>query len=56
MHDNSRHEGSGGESVTAVLEAKGNQKHGHISTGKGFYGRLKKSNGSVPIYIYTETG
>jgi hypothetical protein len=42
--------GSGGESVTAILEAKGDQTHVRISTGKGFYGRLVKQNWSVPIY------
>lgn len=42
--------GSGGESVTAVLEAKGDQTHVRISTGKGYYGRLGKQNWSVPIY------
>jgi hypothetical protein len=42
--------GYGGESVTAILEAKGEQTHVHISTGKGFYGRLGKKNWSVPIY------
>jgi hypothetical protein len=41
---------SGGESVTALLEAKGDQTHIHISTGKGFYGRLVKQNWSAPIY------
>jgi hypothetical protein len=47
---NSKHNASGGESVTGMLEAKGDQTHVHISTGKGFYGRLVKSNWSVPIY------
>jgi hypothetical protein len=42
--------GSGGESVTAILEPKGDQTHVHISTGKGFAGRLVKQNWSVPIY------
>ena len=46
----SKHPGSGGESVTAVLEAKGDQTHVRISTGKGYYGRLVKQNWSVPIY------
>jgi hypothetical protein len=41
---------SGGESVTAVLAADGNNTHVHISTGKGFYGRLVKEDWSVPIY------
>ncbi len=42
--------GSGGESVTAILERKGDQTHVHISTGKGFAGRLVKQNWSAPIY------
>jgi hypothetical protein len=42
--------GSGGESVTALLEQKGNQTHVRISTGKRFAGRLVKQNWSVPIY------
>jgi len=46
----SAHMGYGGESVTALLEAQGGQTHVHISTGKGFYGRLGKVNLSVPIY------
>lgn len=41
---------SGGESVTAVLAADGNHTHIHISTGKGFYGRLIKLDWSVPVY------
>lgn len=45
-----KHPGSGGESVTAILEAKGDQTRVHISTGKGYYGRLVKQNWSVPIY------
>ena len=40
----------GGESVTAVLEAQGSKTHVVITTGKGFYGRLVKSNWSIPIY------
>jgi len=47
---NSKHNASGGESVTGLLEAKGDQTHVHISTGKGVYGRFVKSNWSVPIY------
>jgi len=47
---NSKHNASGGESVTGLLEARGDQTHVVISTGKGFYGRLVKSNWSVPIY------
>jgi hypothetical protein len=48
-----RHTGnnaSGGESVTATLEAQGDQTHVHISTGKGYYGRLVKRNWSYFIY------
>lgn len=41
---------SGGESVTAVLGAKGDQTQVRITTGLGFYGRLAKSNWSTPIY------
>jgi hypothetical protein len=40
----------GGESVTAVLEAQGSKTRIVITTGKGFYGRLVKSNWSIPIY------
>ena len=40
----------GGESVTARLEAQGDQAHVIITTGKGFYGRLFKKNWSTPIY------
>lgn len=47
---NSQHGGSGGESVTGLVEARGDQTHVHISTGKGYYGRLVKRNWSVPIY------
>ena len=43
--------GSGGESVTATLEAKGNQAHVTITTGQGFAGRLAgKKNWSAPIF------
>lgn len=42
--------GSGGESVTAILEANGDRTHVVISTGKGYVGRLGKQNWSVPIY------
>ena len=43
--------GSGGESVTATLEAKGNQTHVMITTGLGFGGRLAaKKNLSTPIF------
>lgn len=40
----------GGESVTAVLEAQGNQTRIRITTGKGFYGRLGKDSWSMPIF------
>ena len=40
----------GGESVTAVLEVQGSKTRIVITTGKGFYGRLVKSNWSMPIY------
>jgi hypothetical protein len=40
----------GGESVTAVLEAKGDQTKVHITTGLGVYGRLSKRNWSTPVY------
>jgi len=50
VYANSKQNASGGESVTGVLEAQGNQTHVRITTGKGFYGRLVKSNYSVPIY------
>jgi hypothetical protein len=43
--------GSGGESVTAALESKGNQTHVTITTGQGLSGRLAgKKNWSTPIY------
>jgi hypothetical protein len=42
--------GFGGEKVTAALEAKGDQTHVRIWTGKGFSGRLGKHNWSTPIY------
>ncbi|MGB2635014.1 MAG: hypothetical protein WAM58_13860 [Candidatus Acidiferrum sp.] len=43
--------GSGGESVTATLEAKGNQTHVVITTGLGFGGQLAaKRNWSMPIF------
>jgi hypothetical protein len=41
---------SGGESVTALLEAKGEQTEVRITTGLGFYGRLVKRNYSTPVY------
>jgi hypothetical protein len=40
----------GGESVTAVLEAQGSKTRVVITTGKGFYGRLRKRDWSIPIY------
>jgi hypothetical protein len=49
-HTPSEHSGYGGESVTAVLEAQGDQTHVVITTGLGFYGRLGKRNYSTPIY------
>lgn len=42
--------GSGGERVTARLEAKGEQTRVRIDTEKGFRGRLVKKNWSTPIY------
>jgi hypothetical protein len=42
--------GSGGEKVTASLEAKGEQTRVRIETEKGFRGRLVKKNWSTPIY------
>jgi hypothetical protein len=42
--------GSGGEKVTATLEAKGEQTRVRISTEKGFRGRMVKKNWSTPIY------
>ena len=44
------HSGTGGESVTAVLEAQGDKTHMVITTGLGFAGRLGKRNYSTPIY------
>lgn len=41
---------SGGESVTAVLEAKGNETQVRITTGLGYYGRMVKKNYSTPVY------
>jgi hypothetical protein len=40
----------GGESVTALLEAQGSKTRVVITTGKGFYGRLRKRAWSIPIY------
>jgi hypothetical protein len=40
----------GGESVTAVLDAQGSKTRVVITTGKGFYGRLRKRAWSIPIY------
>jgi hypothetical protein len=50
VYPDSKHDASGGESVTAVLEVKGGQTHIIITTGLGFYGRLMKKNWSTPIY------
>jgi hypothetical protein len=50
VYRDSKHDASGGESVTAALEAKGDQTHIAITTGLGFYGRLGKKNWSTPIY------
>jgi hypothetical protein len=47
--------GEGGESVTAELEAQGEQTRVRIWTGKGFYGRLAKENWSTRIYEDTVT-
>jgi hypothetical protein len=41
---------NGGESVTADLEAQGDQTRVRITTGLGVLGRLAKSNWSGPIY------
>jgi hypothetical protein len=43
--------GSGGEKVTATLEAKGEQTRVRIATEKGFRGRLVKKNWSTPVYV-----
>ena len=50
-NDSSKHKGFGGESVTAKLEAKGDQTRVSITTGLGFYGRLAKGNWSTPVYL-----
>ncbi len=43
--------GSGGESVTATLETKGNQTHVMITTDQGFSGRLTgKKNWSTLVF------
>jgi hypothetical protein len=42
--------GSGGERVTATLEAKGEKTRVRIATEKGFRGRMVKKNWSTPIY------
>lgn len=44
------HHDYGGESVTAVLEAQGDQTEVHITTGLGLYGRLGKRNWSTTVY------
>jgi len=49
-HTSAEHSGYGGESVTAVLEARGDKTRVVITTGLGFYGRLGKRNYSTPIY------
>jgi hypothetical protein len=49
-NSNGNEGGFGGESVTAVLEAQGNQTRIRITTGKGFYGRLGKQNWSMAVY------
>jgi hypothetical protein len=41
---------NGGESVTAELEAQGDQTRVRITTGLGLLGRMAKSNWSTPIY------
>ncbi|MGB6828907.1 MAG: hypothetical protein WBE41_12750 [Terracidiphilus sp.] len=45
-----RYHDVGGESVTAVLDAQGDQTRVRITTGKGIYGRLGKDDWSMPIY------
>lgn len=47
-YDTSR--SSGGEAVTAKLETQGAETLVHISTGKGYYGRLVKQDWSSRIY------
>ncbi len=42
--------GTGGEEVTASLEASGSQTRVRIVTGKGFVGRMGKKNWSTSIY------
>lgn len=49
-HHDTERTGSGGEKVTAKLEAKGEQTRVRIETEKGFVGRLVKKNWSTPIY------
>ena len=49
-NSNGNEGGFGGESVTAVLEAQGNQTRVRITTGKGFYGRLGKQNWSMAVF------
>jgi hypothetical protein len=43
----------GGESVTALLEAQGDQTRIRITTGKGFYGRLGKQSWSMSVFQET---
>jgi hypothetical protein len=49
-HTSAEHSGYGGESVTAVLEGRGDKTHVVVTTGLGFYGRLGKRNYSTPIF------
>jgi len=49
-NSNGNEGGFGGESVTAVLEAQGNQTRVRITTGKGFYGRFGKQNWSMAVF------
>jgi hypothetical protein len=49
-HSTNAQRSSGGEAVTATLEAQGAETLVHISTGKGFYGRLVKQDWSSRIY------
>jgi hypothetical protein len=49
-NSNGNEGGFGGESVTAELEAQGNQTRIRITTGKGFYGRLGKQNWSTAVF------
>lgn len=42
--------GVGGEKVTVILEAMGNQTRIKVETGKSFAGRLRKRNWSKPVF------